>query len=705
MTNTRPPLEWTELDQRAVDTARCLAMDSVQKVGNGHPGTAMSLAPAAYLLFQKRMRHDPADPTWSNRDRFVLSCGHSSITLYTQLYLAGFGLELDDLKALRTWGSRTPGHPEHGHTAGVETTTGPLGQGLANAVGMALAARREKGMFDPEGVDGPFDHQIYALCSDGDLEEGVSAEASSIAGHQQLGNLTVIYDSNRISIEGDTNIAFSEDVAKRYEAYGWHVQHVDWTKDGDHTDGAGYHEDVPALWDALDAAEQVSDKPSLIVLTTIIAWPAPKAQNTGASHGSALGDDEIAATKKILGFDPEKTFEVPADVLAHTRSLLERGKAAGAAWDEQYAAWAAAHPERDELLHRLKSRALPIGWDADLPAYPADTKGVATRKASGQVLNAVAAHLPELWGGSADLAESNNTTLEGEASVTPEEWQTSSWKGNPYGRVLHFGIREHAMGSIMNGITLHGGTRVYGGTFLVFSDYMRPAVRLAALMKLPTIYVWTHDSIGLGEDGPTHQPVEHLAALRAIPGLDVVRPADANETVAAWKATLELTDRPIALALTRQNVPTFPRGEDGYSTTENVSKGGYVLLDSEGQPDVVLIGTGSEVQLAVAAREQLAAKGIAARVVSMPCREWFDAQDAAYRDSVIPPHVKARVSVEAGVAQGWREIVGDHGRMVSLEHFGGSAAFDTLYREFGITAEAVTLAAEESIRTLEAVTR
>lgn len=705
MTNTRPPLEWTELDQRAVDTARCLAMDSVQKVGNGHPGTAMSLAPAAYLLFQKRMRHDPADPTWSNRDRFVLSCGHSSITLYTQLYLAGFGLELDDLKALRTWGSRTPGHPEHGHTAGVETTTGPLGQGLANAVGMALAARREKGMFDPEGVDGPFDHQIYALCSDGDLEEGVSAEASSIAGHQQLGNLTVIYDSNRISIEGDTNIAFSEDVAKRYEAYGWHVQHVDWTKDGDHTDSAGYHEDVPALWDALDAAEQVSDKPSLIVLTTIIAWPAPKAQNTGASHGSALGDDEIAATKKILGFDPEKTFEVPADVLAHTRSLLERGKAAGAAWDEQYAAWAAAHPERDELLHRLKSRALPIGWDADLPAYPADAKGVATRKASGQVLNAVAAHLPELWGGSADLAESNNTTLEGEASVTPEEWQTSSWKGNPYGRVLHFGIREHAMGSIMNGITLHGGTRVYGGTFLVFSDYMRPAVRLAALMKLPTIYVWTHDSIGLGEDGPTHQPVEHLAALRAIPGLDVVRPADANETVAAWKATLELTDRPIALALTRQNVPTFPRGEDGYSTTENVSKGGYVLLDSEGQPDVVLIGTGSEVQLAVAAREQLAAKGIAARVVSMPCREWFDAQDAAYRDSVIPPHVKARVSVEAGVAQGWREIVGDHGRMVSLEHFGGSAAFDTLYREFGITAEAVTLAAEESIRTLEAVTR
>ncbi len=705
MSSTRTPLDWTELDQRAVDTARCLAMDAVQKVGNGHPGTAMSLAPAAYLLFQKRMRHDPADPNWSNRDRFVLSCGHSSITLYTQLYLGGFGLELDDLKALRTWGSRTPGHPEHGHTAGVETTTGPLGQGVANAVGMALAARREKGMFDPDGVDGPFDHHVYAICSDGDLEEGVSAEASSIAGHQQLGNLTMIYDANRISIEGDTQIAFTEDVAKRYEAYGWHVQHVDWTKDGDHTDLAGYHEDVPALWDALDAAEAVTDKPSLIVLTTIIAYPAPKAHNTGASHGSALGADEVAATKEILGFDPAQTFEVPAEVLEHTRSLLERGKAAGAAWDEQYAAWAAANPEREALLHRLKSRSLPAGWDADLPSYPADEKGVATRKASGQVINAVAAHLPELWGGSSDLAESNNTTIEGEASVTPTEWQTTYWSGNPYGRVLHFGIREHAMGSIMNGITLHGGTRVFGGTFLVFSDYMRPAVRLAALMKLPTIYVWTHDSIGLGEDGPTHQPVEHLAALRAIPGLDVVRPADANETVAAWKATLEHTDRPIALALTRQNVPTVPRGEQGYASTDGVAKGGYVLLDAEGEPDVVLVGTGSEVQLAVAAREQLAAKGISARVVSMPCREWFDAQDRAYRDSVIPPMVKARVSVEAGIAQGWREIVGDHGRTVSLEHFGGSADFNTLYREFGITAEAVVLAAEESIRTVEAHSR
>ncbi len=705
MSPARTPLEWTDLDKRAVDTARCLAMDAVQKVGNGHPGTAMSLAPVAYLLFQKRMRHSPSNPSWSNRDRFVLSCGHSSITLYTQLYLGGFGLELDDLKALRVWGSRTPGHPEYGHTTGVETTTGPLGQGLANAVGMAMASRREKGMFDPDGEGGPFDHQIYAICSDGDLEEGVSAEASSIAGHQQLGNLTVIYDQNGISIEGDTRIAFTEDVAKRYEAYGWHVQTVDWTKDGDHTGGKDYFEDVPALWTALDAAEDATDQPSLIVLRTIIAWPAPTAQNTGASHGSALGDEEVAATKEFLGFSADQTFEVSDEVIAHTRSLVERGSAAVASWDEEHAAWASANPDRAELFARLENRALPDGWDAEVPSYPADAKGVATRKASGQVLNALAAKLPELWGGSADLAESNNTTLEGEPSFTPDAWQTTYWSGNPYGRVLHFGIREHAMGSIMNGIALHGGTRIFGGTFLVFSDYMRPAVRLAALMGLPTTYVWTHDSIGLGEDGPTHQPVEHLAALRAIPGLDVIRPADANETAAAWKAIIRHTDRPSALALTRQNVPTFPRGEDGFGTAEGTAMGGYVLLDTEGVPDVVLIGTGSEVQLAVEAREQLATKGISARVVSLPCREWFDAQDPAYRDSVIPPTVKARVSVEAGIAQGWRDIVGDSGRMVSLEHFGGSADFATLYREFGITAEAVVLAAEESIRAVEAVSR
>ena len=693
-------LEWTDLDQRAVDTSRVLAMDAVQKVGNGHPGTAMSLAPVAYTLFQKVMRHNPADPDWLGRDRFVLSCGHSSITLYTQLYLGGFGLELDDLKSLRTWGSKTPGHPEHGHTAGVETTTGPLGQGVANAVGMAMAARRERGLLDAEAAPGesPFDHHIYALCSDGDLEEGVSSEASSLAGHQQLGNLTMIYDDNQISIEGDTDIAFSEDVSARYRAYGWHVQDVDWTNGG-----REYVEDVQALWEAIEKARRVTDRPSFINLHTVIAWPAPNAQGTGKAHGSALGEDEVAATKKILEFDPSLTFEVTEDVLDHTRALVERGRDAQAAWQERYDAWATRYRQRAALLERMRSRTLPTGWDQALPSFDADAKGVATRKASGEVLSALAPALPELWGGSADLAESNNTTPKGEPSFVPEERSTKDFQGNEYGRVLHFGIREHAMGSVMNGIALHGGTRVYGGTFLVFSDYMRPAVRLAALMQLPVTYVWTHDSIGLGEDGPTHQPVEHLAALRAIPGLDVVRPADANETVAAWKTVLEHTDRPAGLALTRQNVPTFPRGTDGFATTEGVAKGGYVLIDAEGGvPDVVLVGTGSEVQLAVAARERLAEKGVRARVVSMPCREWFDAQDQAYRDSVLPPIVKARVSVEAGVAQGWREVVGPHGRMVSLDHFGASAAFATIFEEFGITAEAVVLAAEDSIRSAQA---
>ena len=702
-------LDWTDLDARAVDTARVLAMDAVQKVGNGHPGTAMSLAPVAYLLFQKRMRHDPADPSWIARDRFVLSCGHSSITLYTQLFLGGFGLELEDLKSLRTWGSKTPGHPEHGHTAGVETTTGPLGQGVANAVGMAMAARRQRGLLDPDAAAGesPFDHRIYAICSDGDLEEGVSSEASSLAGHQQLGNLTVIYDDNEISIEGDTDIAFSEDVEKRYEAYGWHVQRIDWTK----TDAAAdYHEDIDAVWEALEAADAVTDRPSLILLRTIIAWPAPNAQDTGKAHGSALGDDEVAATKKILGFDPARTFEVDEEVLAHTRALRDRGKAAEAAWDTRYAGWAEANPERAELLHRMRHRTLPDGWSTALPTFEADPKGLATRKASGAVLSAIAPALPELWGGSADLAESNNTTPKDEPSFVPEERSTDDFQGHEYGRVLHFGIREHAMGSIMNGIALHGGTRVYGGTFLVFSDYMRPAVRLAALMGLPVTYVWTHDSIGLGEDGPTHQPVEHLAALRAIPGLDVVRPADANETVAAWRTVLEHTDRPAGLCLTRQNVPTFPRGtgSDGlrWGSAEDVSRGGYVLLDAVGgTPDVVLIGTGSEVQLAVEARSRLSEQGIDARVVSLPCREWFAAQDEAYRDSVIPPFVKARVSVEAGVAQGWRELVGDHGRIVSLEHFGGSADFATLFREYGITTDAVVLAAEDSVRAVQKAAR
>jgi transketolase len=688
-------LNWTDIDDRAVDTARALAMDAVQKVGNGHPGTAMSLAPVAYTLFHKAMRHNPGNPDWVGRDRFVLSAGHSSITLYTQLYLAGFGLELSDLQSLRTWGSKTPGHPEHGHTAGVETTTGPLGQGVGNAVGMAMAARRERGLLDPDAAPGqsPFDHHIYCICSDGDLEEGVSAEASSLAGTQRLGNLTLIYDDNNISIEGDTDIAFTEDVAARYEAYGWDVHRIDWTNGG-----TQYEENIPELWDALETAKATTDRPSFIALKTVIAWPAPNAQGTGASHGSALGAEEVAATKKIMGFDPEKTFEVSEEVLEHTRAAAKVGAAAEQEWQRQFDRWAEDAGERRELFDRMRTRTLPRGWEDALPSFPADEKGVATRKASGDVLSAIAPELPELWGGSADLAGSNNTTPKGAPSFIPAELSTKDFSGDEHGRVLHFGIREHGMGSVMNGITLHGGTRVYGGTFLTFSDYMRGAVRLASLMHLPVTYVWTHDSIGLGEDGPTHQPVEHLAALRAIPGLDVVRPGDANETVAAWKAVLENTDRPAGLILTRQNIPTYPRGTDGYATTEGVARGGYVLLDAEGgAPDVILIGTGSELQLAVDARAILAEKGIRARVVSLPCREWFDSQDQSYRDQVLPPIVKARVSVEAGISMGWRDLVGQSGRTVSLEHYGASADYETLYREFGITAEAVALAAEESI--------
>ncbi len=700
MTTTPAKLDWTDLDDKAVDTVRVLAMDAVQKVGNGHPGTAMSLAPAAYLLFQKVMRHNPADPHWPGRDRFVLSCGHSSLTLYIQLFMGGWGLELEDLQALRTWGSKTPGHPEYGHTAGVETTTGPLGQGIGNAVGMAMAARREHGLLDPNVAlgDSPFDHQIYALCSDGDIEEGVSAEASAIAGVQELGNLTLIYDHNRISIEDNTDIALGEDVGARYEAYGWHVQHVDWTNDG-----TTYQEDVPALYDAIRKAQAVTDKPSFIVLHTIIAWPAPDAQNTGKAHGSALGAEEVAATKKVLGFDPEQSFEVPTGVLEHTRQAVERGMAAQAEWEKAYAAWSRKPSADTALYERLQTRSLPEGWDSKVPAFPADEKGMATRVASGAVINALAETLPELWGGSADLAGSNNTTIEGAPSFLPANRATKMWRADPLaGRVLHFGIREHGMGAIMNGIAAHGGTRVFGGTFLTFSDYMRGAVRLAALMGLPVTYVWTHDSIGLGEDGPTHQPIEHLAALRAIPGLDVVRPADANETAACWKAVLE-NKRPAGLVLSRQNLPVFPRGEDGYSDISNVHRGGYVLLDSPddlpgGLPDVVLVGTGSEVQLAVQARDLLAADGVRARVVSMPCREWFDTQETSYQETVIPPTVKARVSVEAGVAQGWRDVVGDRGRIISIEHYGASADYARIYQEFGITAEAVAAAATDSIR-------
>ncbi len=693
--STTPELEWNELDDQAVDTVRVLAMDAVQKVGNGHPGTAMSLAPAAYLLFQKVMRHNPADPHWPGRDRFVLSAGHSSLTLYIQLFLGGWGLELEDLKTLRTWGSKTPGHPEYGHTAGVETTTGPLGQGIGNAVGMAMAARKERGLLDPNAAEGasPFDHRIFAICSDGDIQEGVSAEASAIAGVQRLGNLTVLYDANRISIEDNTDIALSEDVAARYEAYGWHVQTVDWTHDE-----TTYAEDVPALHEAIRKADAVTDRPSFIVLRTIIAWPAPDAQNTGKAHGSALGDEEVAKTKEVLGFDPGQNFEIPAGVLEHTRELVVRGKAAQKAWDAEFQHWT-TKPSADVALYdRMQTRSLPTGWADDLPTFDADPKGVATRKASGAVINAIAEKVPEFWGGSADLAESNNTTIEGAPSFLPSDRGTKMWQADPYaGRVLHFGIREHGMGAILNGIAVHGGTRVFGGTFLTFSDYMRPSVRLAAIMGLPVTYVWTHDSIGLGEDGPTHQPVEHYAALRAIPGLDFVRPGDANEVVACWKTILEQTDRPAGLALSRQNLPVFPRGEEGFSDTSNVHRGGYVLLDTDGTPDVVLVGTGSEVQLAVEARKILADEGVAARVVSMPCREWFDAQETSYRETVIPPTVKARVSVEAGVAQGWREVVGDHGRIVSVEHYGASADYERIFTEFGVTATAVADAARDSI--------
>jgi len=692
-------LNWSDIDRKAVDTVRVLAMDSVERAGNGHPGTAMSLAPAAYLLFQRVMRHDPTDPAWAGRDRFVLSCGHSSLTLYIQLYLAGYGLGIDDLKQLRQWGSLTPGHPEHGHTTGVETTTGPLGQGVGNAVGMAMAARRERGLWDPDAapLESPFDHHVYVLASDGDMEEGVSHEVASLAAHQKLGNLLLIWDDNSISIEDDTNIAKSEDMPARFAAYGWHVQHVNWrTKDG-------YQEDPEALYEAILAANAVTDKPSFIALRTIIGWPAPNKQNTGKIHGSALGADEVAATKKILGFDPGRNFDVDAAVLAHTRKVLERGRAEHAKWQPLFDAWAAANPEGKALFDRMAKRELPHGWTDALPVFPADPMGIATRKASGDVLQAIGPVLPELWGGSADLAESNNTTIEGEPSFIPPEHQTKAFPGGWYGRTLHFGIREHGMGSILNGIALHGGTRPYGGTFLVFSDYMRPAVRLAALMKLPVIYVWTHDSIGLGEDGPTHQPIEHLSALRAIPGLDVVRPGDANETAWAWRAALQHTDRPTALCLTRQNLPTLDRDE--LASAENTLKGGYILADaSDSAPQVILIATGSEVSIAVEARKRLEADGWPTRVVSMPCREWFDAQDEAYRQMVLPRSVHARVSVEAGISMSWRDLVGPYGECVSIEHYGASAPYQVLFEQFGFTPDHVVAAAHASLARVGAIT-
>ena len=685
---TTTDLEWTELDQRAVDTVRVLAADAVQKVGNGHPGTAMSLAPAAYTLFQKVMRHDPADPDWLGRDRFVLSAGHSSLTLYIQLYLAGFGLTLDDLKAFRTWGSKTPGHPEYGHTAGVETTTGPLGQGVANAVGMAMAARYERGLFDPKAAPGasPFDHHVFVLAGDGCLQEGISAEASSLAGHQKLGNLILIWDDNHITIEGDTETAVSEDTVRRYEAYGWHVQRVEPKENGDI--------DPHALYAALRAAQAETERPSFIALRSVIAWPAPHAQNTAAAHGSALGEEEVAATKRVLGFDPDVSFEVSDEVLAHTRRALDRGREVRAEWEKSFAAWRTASPERAARFDRVSAGELPAGWETAVPVFEPGTT-LATRAASGKVLQALGDVVPELWGGSADLAGSNNTTIDKNSSFLPADNPLPT--AQPYGRTVHFGIREHAMAAIMNGIALHGNTRIYGGTFLVFSDYMRNAVRLSAMMHLPVTYVWTHDSIGVGEDGPTHQPVEHLASLRAIPGLSVVRPADANETAIAWREILRRHTKefgkgtPHGLALTRQGVPTF-------EPNENAARGGYVLREAEGgAPEVVLIATGSEVQLAVAAREQLQASGVPTRVVSMPSVEWFDEQDQGYRDQVLPPSVRARVAVEAGIGLTWHRFVGDAGRIVSLEHYGASADGKVLFREFGLTPEAVVAAARESL--------
>lgn len=680
--------EWNALDDKAVAVARALAMDAVQKVGNGHPGTAMSLAPVAYTLFQRFLRHDPKDPQWIGRDRFILSCGHSSLTLYIQLFFSGYGLSLDDLKAFRTWGSLTPGHPEFGHTAGVETTTGPLGQGVANAVGMAMAARYERGLFDPDSPAGksPFDHNIWVICSDGDLQEGVSTEASSLAGTQELGNLKVIYDDNRISIEGDTHYAFTEDVSARYRAYGWHVIDVSAQANGD--------VDRVALERAMDEALSITNKPTLIRLKTVIAWPAPKARNTAKSHGSALGADEVAATKVELGLPPEDFF-FPSDVEKHVREVSKRGDAIHSEWNRIFSQWQSQNPDRAALLERLMKHELPSNWDAALPSFSPD-KEVATRKASGDTINALAHALPELFGGSSDLADSNNTTIEEGGSFLPP---SSTMQGaHPYGRIVHFGIREHAMGSILNGMALHGLIRPFGGTFLVFSDYMRGAVRLSALMNLPVTYVWTHDSIGLGEDGPTHQPIEHIAALRAIPNLDVLRPADANEVVAGWREIVRRR-KPVGILLSRQNLPVIDRNQ--FASTQGVSKGAYSLNDVA-NPDVILIATGSEVGITLQAAELLKKENISARVVSAPCLEWFNEQDADYKNSVLPHTVKARVSIEAGIAQGWREYIGDYGVAVSIEHFGASASASVLFKEFGFTPEKIVSAAKETIAKVRA---
>lgn len=685
LTERTYPADWSDLDTKGIDTARVLAADAVQKVGSGHPGTAMSLAPLAYTLYQRVLRHNPKDPEWVGRDRFVLSCGHTSLTQYIQLYLAGFGLEMDDLKALRTWGALTPGHPEYGHTAGVEITTGPLGQGLASAVGMAMAARRERGLLDPESAPGEsiWDHFVYVIASDGDVQEGVTAEACSLAGTQGLGNLIVFWDDNRISIEDNTQIAFTEDVCARYRAYGWQVLEIE----------GG--ENVAAILEAVEKAKAETSRPTFIRLRTIIGYPAPTMMNTGGVHGAALGAEEVAGTKKALGFDPDQHFFIDDAVLAHTRKAADRGEELQNEWQQRFDAWATEHPERKAFFDRTAARKLPEGWADALPQWDADPKGVATRKASETTLQALGKTLPELWGGSADLAGSNNTVIKGEKSFGPESITTETWSTSPYGRNLHFGIREHAMGAILNGMTLHGRNYPYGGTFLIFSEYMRPAVRQAALMGIDTYYVWTHDSIGLGEDGPTHQPIEQLAALRAIPGMALLRPADANETAAAWKCAIEAPAGPKGLALTRQNVPVLEGTKE--KAMAGVARGAYVLVDTDGTPDVILMGSGSEVSLAVEAAEQLAEAGVKARVVSFPCMDWFLEQDADYQEEVLPAAVTARVSVEAGIAMPWHRFLGTQGKAVSLEHFGASADYQTLYREFGITVDAVVSAAHEAL--------
>jgi transketolase len=674
---------WAALDDQAVVVSRALAMDAVQKVGNGHPGTAMALAPVAYTLFQRIIKHDPSQPNWLGRDRFVLSAGHSSLTLYIQLFLSGYGLELSDLQSFRTAGAKTPGHPEFGHTAGVEITTGPLGSGISSAVGMAMAARYEKGLLDPESKTSLFDHDIWVIASDGDLQEGISSEACSLAGTQELGNLKVIYDDNRISIEGDTHVAFTEDVSLRFKAYGWNVLEVAALPNGDVNQSA--------LENAMLKVQSEKSKPSLIRLKTVIAWPAPKAQGTAESHGSALGAEEIAATKIALGLDPDKSFDVPESVLKHSRKVLERGAALKAQWDNELATWAKSNPEKSELLKRLQSRQLPKNWEQAIPTFESG-KDLATRAASGKVINAIAGVLPEFWGGSSDLAGSNNTSINGGGSFLPA---TSKMKdATPYGRIVHFGIREHAMGAILNGIALHGLTRAFGGTFLVFSDYMRGAVRLAALMNIPSIFIWSHDSIGLGEDGPTHQPVEHIASLRLIPNLAIVRPADANETAIAWREILT-RDKPVGLALSRQNLPVFERSAS--NSADGVAKGAYVIAEPKSAPDVILIATGSEVHVAIEASRILAEQNISARVVSAPCLEWFEEQSGSYKESVLPKDIKARVSIEAGVGAGWQKYVGDNGEIISLEHFGASASAGTLFKEYGFTAENIVAAAKRTI--------